>query len=581
MGPYLLAGVTADEEAAHQPLARLRARAEAAGMTVVGLSAQTWIAVEGARKPPLLSVGAWTLIGDVLNRNATPVRRVHDHDPLVYEKKMMARFWGRFIGVRLDGAGRPTAVLRDPSGALDCVVWTAEGLTVVASDPPAWLPAAHRSGWRIDDARVEAALHDPFGTTGALLIDGPTAVLPGTLQPLPEGPSATLWRPDWIARSAPPQSDDAAEAGLRDAVDEAVAGAARLGGVLACEISGGLDSSIVAAALAGAAKDQTRLWLNAWGPDPSSDERTWVAALADHLAIPATVVPRAVGRVTADFLENMPQGFRPGLAALDALHDADWAARFEAAGIDRVLTGKGGDSMFIQPADIGVFVDLWRAQGWRAILSPDLVQLARWNERSVWTLVRQARQTLWRPTAIDEPNSLLAPRRSASSSRHPWLDRVEDLGPAKRRQILGLVQGVMLQGPSLQTRAVSVFHPLLSQPVVETCLALPTPQLTLGRRDRALARKAFADRLPATITSRKSKGEMTAFYGRMIAEGLDVLRPWLLEGRLAARGLLDLAGADAALTREALAWRGGYVDIMVTAAIEGWVRAWERRLTPD
>jgi asparagine synthase (glutamine-hydrolysing) len=284
--------------------------------------------------------------------------------------------------------------------------------------------------------------------------------------------------------------------------------------------------------------------------------------------------------VTQAFLDSTPQGVRPGLAALDALHDADWAHRFERAGIEAVLTGKGGDSMFVQPADLGVFVDLWRARGWRALFCADAVRLARWNERSIWTLVAQARRRRWRPGAIDAPNPLLRPERSPGGMRHPWLQGTDDLGPAKRRQILGLVQGVMLHGPSLQTQAVAVIHPLLSQPVVEACLALPTPQLTLGRRDRALAREAFADRLPHAIVTRRSKGEMTAFYGRMIAEGLDVLRPWLLDGRLAAMGLIDREAAEVALTRESLAWRGGYVDIMVTAAIEGWVRAWERRLSP-
>ena len=164
---------------------------------------------------------------------------------------------------------------------------------------------------------------------------------------------------------------------------------------------------------------------------------------------------------------------------------------------------------------------------------------------------------------------------------HPAaLSVVGEEDSAKRRQILGLVQGVGLHGPSLQTQAAAVIHPLLSQPVVEACLALPTHQLALGRRDRGLARRAFGDRLPSTILDRRSKGEMTAFYGRMIADGLDVLRPWLLEGRLAAMGLIDREGAEALLTRESLAWRGGYVDIMVTAAIEGWVRTWERRLSP-
>jgi asparagine synthase (glutamine-hydrolysing) len=579
MKTYLIASVSADTPAGDERLSRLRAEAEAAGMVVKPLSPRAWLAVSGSKSAPTVSVGAWTLLGDVFNRDAAPVRRVPHHDPYVYEKKMIARFWGRYVAIRLDAGGAPAAVVRDPSGALDCVSWTSDGLTLIASDLPSWLSPTCRQGWRIDRERVEAALHDPYGTAGALLLDGPTAVLPGTLQPLPEGIPVALWRPDWIARSAEARSDAEAADALRKAVDESVAGFSRLGGVLACEISGGLDSSIVAESLVRSGKDHTKLWLNAWGPDPSADERPWVTSLAEHLAIAATTVPRAVGRVTPAFLEAIPQGFRPGLAALDTLHDADWARRFETDGIDRVLTGKGGDSMFVQPADIGVFVDLWRERGWRAFFLADTVRLARWNERSVWTLVQAARRRDWRPQSVDAPNGLLRPRTSPNRPRHPWLDGIDDLGPAKRRQILGLVQGVMLHGASLQTQAAAVIHPLLSQPVVETCLALPTPQLTLGRRDRGLARRAFADRLPASITTRRSKGEMTAFYGRMIAEGLDVLRPWLLDGRLAAMGLIDRQGAEGALTRESLAWRGGYVDIMVTAAIEGWVRAWERRLS--
>lgn len=579
MGAYLLVSLAAQAEGSAL-FHRLRRDAETAGMTVCDLSPRTWLGTAGPARPSVVSVGAWTLVGDVFNRDRAPVWRVSDKDPHVYEKKLLARFWGRFVALRLDAGGRAAAVLRDPSGALDCVHWTEGAMNFVASEPPDWLFETARPSWRVSRDRVEAALHDPYSTAGALLLEGPTDVLPGSLQPLPHGDPVVLWRPDWLVRAAAPISNSEAAASLRTAIDEAVAGVSRLPGPMAVEISGGLDSSILAATLQRTAGDQVGLWLNAWGPDAAADERPWVEVLARHLDIPATAVPRAMGHVTQDLLDAMPQGFRPGLAALDGLHDADWARRFEAEGIARVVTGKGGDSMFVQPADLGVFVDLWRERGWRALFSPALMGLARWNERSVWTLIAQARRRQWSPAAIDAPNALIKPGQGGNAFRHPWLVGISDLGPAKRRQILGLVQGIGLHGPSLQTRAVQVSHPLLSQPVVEACLALPTPQLTVGKRDRGLARQAFSDRLPPLITARRSKGEMTAFYGRMISDGLDVLRPWLLEGRLAAMGLIDHDSADALLTRESLAWRGGYVDIMVTAAIEGWVRAWERRLSP-
>lgn len=578
MGRYLICSRAPDCPPDHPLPAALRSRAAADGMTVSDLSDATWLAAAGPGCPQVLGVGAWRLIGDVFNRDRPAVGRMRDEDPYDYERKLIARFWGRYIGVRLDAKGRLASLLRDPSGALDCLWWKQGPVTLAASDAPDWLAAAAGRGWRINPGRVEAALHDPYSTSGELLLDGPVALLPGTLQDMAEEDPVTLWRPDWIARAAAPVTDETAARSLRKAVDETVSGVLRAGGVLAAEISGGLDSSIVASSLAAAGPDQVRLWLNAWGPDATADERPWVRILADHLGIAPTSVPRAVGRLTEDMLDQLSPGVRPGLAALDALHDADWASRFAEAAVDTVVTGKGGDSVFIQPADIGVFVDLYRERGHGALLSPALPNLARWNERSVWTLARQALRRHWTPQAVDSPNPLIATRRHGGVPRHPWLEDIEDLGPAKRRQILGLVQGCGLHGPSLQTRAVSVIHPLLAQPVVEACLALPPAQLTLGRRDRALARRAFGDRLPEAITARRSKGEMTAFYGHLIADGLGILRPWLLDGRLAAMGLIDLDKAGEALTRESLAWRGGYVDIMTTAAIEGWVRAWERRL---
>lgn len=576
MGAYLLCSRSADCPADHPLSAALRRETEAAGMEVADLSDNTWLAIAGPGAPRVRTVGPWLLIGDVFNRHHPGFRGFHHEGPADYEKKLLARFWGRFVGVRLDSRGRLAGLLRDPSGALDCIWWTRASLTLVASDIPDWLTRAAGAGWRINPARVEAALHDPYSCSGELLLDGPTALLPGTMQDFPGEAPIVLWRPDWISRSARPMPDEAAADLLRDAVDQTVAGVIETGGVLAAEISGGLDSGIVAAALARAGRDRVRLWLNAWGPDAAADERPWAELLAGRLGVRATSVPRATGRLTREGLEALAPGVRPGLAALDGLHDADWARRFVAAGVDTVVTGKGGDAMFIQPADPGVFLDIRQERGRRALVSPALANLARWNERSVWTLLRLLRTR--RPLSADEPNPLLAPRRAPDHPRHPWLREIGDLGPSRRRQILGLVQGCTLHGPSLQTRAVSVVHPLLAQPVTEACLSIPIGQLTLGRRDRALARQAFADRLPEALVARRTKGEMTAFYGRLIADALDLLRPWLLEGRLADMGLIDRERAGAALTRESLAWRGGYVDIITTAAIEAWVRAWERRL---
>ena len=89
---------------------------------------------------------------------------------------------------------------------------------------------------------------------------------------------------------------------------------------------------------------------------------------------------------------------------------------------------------------------------------------------------------------------------------------------------------------------------------------------------------AFRDRLPAIIAERRTKGDMTAIYGRMVFENLDLFKSWLLDGRLAAEGLLDRAAVEARLNRENLMWRGGAHTIIRAAAFEGWLRVWSDRL---
>jgi asparagine synthase (glutamine-hydrolysing) len=116
---------------------------------------------------------------------------------------------------------------------------------------------------------------------------------------------------------------------------------------------------------------------------------------------------------------------------------------------------------------------------------------------------------------------------------------------------------------------------------VEVALGLPTAQLVTGARERGLARLAFRDRIPEAILERRTKGEMSAVYGQMVARNLDLLRPFLLEGRLARAGLLDRAAFETALTYDSLVWQGTYGTIMATATIEGWVRHWGERLSPD
>ncbi len=576
MGDYLIISPLDAAEPVQGRLLALQDAAQRNGMTVTALGAG-WLATAGPRSMGQHPVGAWRLVGDVFPRLDPETGRRPGGS---YEKGLVRRFWGRYIGVRLDGDGLVRAVLRDPSGALDCIIWRDRGLLIVCSDPPPWLVGSLQPAWRIDFGRVATALLSPVSVWGDLCLVGPWSVPAGCLAEAPFDADPTpVWTPEeHINQPALAElTTDAACARLSGVIDNTVRSFARLDARIGAEVSGGLDSSIVASALM-ASGSKPSLWLNVYSDGPGEDERHYAAGLGCRLDIAPTYARHRTGALTPSILTQMSPGARPGLNALDWHHDEDWAERWDGAGVNLVMTGKGGDAMLLQAANAAVLGDLWRAEGWRAVLSSSLPAIARANRQSVWSVIRQARG--WaRARQAAGGNVLAAPELKTTQPLHSWLRDLSHLGPAKAHQIAGLVNGLSFHAWSPQHRVADVVHPLLCQPVVETCLGLTAHQLALGGRDRGLARRAFRDRLPPEIVARRSKGDMTAFYGRYLAANLDLLRPWLLEGRLAAEGLIDRSAAEAVLTTENLIWHGRYADIIIAAALEGWVRVWEDRLS--
>jgi asparagine synthase (glutamine-hydrolysing) len=574
MGNYLIISRPLEDAQAAALSTRLRRLAQRQGWSVTDLNARTWLAVTGPRPPTFRHEGPWVVIGDCFRQRSSSPLSLATEDG----SGLIMSAWGRFIAARLDSSGALTALLRDPSGAMECLTWRSSDLVIAASDTPEWLTQVLQPSWSIDYERIALALSEPAALSGASLLIGLTALVPGSLQELPVvRPAKLLWTPSSFARDGARlrQSDPMI---LRERLQACIDDLASVASPVAAEISGGLDSSIVAACLARTSGENVRAWVNVYGPDREGDERSYASALASHIDISPTFLPRPEGRLTLTVLEALSHGPRPGQNGMDFLHDQDMADHCKTWGVEAVFTGKGGDAILVHGLTGAVFEDLWHLRGWRAAFGPEVIGIARWTGRSLWSLIRD--NLYPSPSPPQDGLRLASDSRPTDLIAHPWLEAIDDLGPAKRAQIRGLIDGIGFHGPSRQGAIVDLFHPLLCQPVVEHCLSLPTVLLTQARRDRALARDAFADLVPKMITERRWKGDLTAYFGRMIANSLSLLRPFLIDGRLTALGLLDRERLDEALRPENLAWRGGYGEIMTVAVIEAWVRSWEARLPP-
>jgi asparagine synthase (glutamine-hydrolysing) len=565
----LIAARAATTQAA-DTLRRFRRGAARNGYVLSDLTDALWLAADPAAAPVVARRGDWILLGDAF---AHP-DRLSSAAPRTAED-VVDRLWGRYLAVRCDAAGRPDAVVRDASGAVDGLVWRGSDAVVIASVATPWMLEATRPALAIDPATVHAMLHVPSRAWDLNLLTGLNSLAPGTVLDLePDLAARSVWRPADFLDRARGLSVAAAGDRLRRRVDQAVAALSADDRPLAVEASGGLDSSIVASSVIAAGRP-VRAWLHTYGADPEADERVFAQGLARTLDVALDCLPRSNAALSTTDLETLPPEARPGFNAMDPLNDAVAAAHLRARGAKVLLTGKGGDAVFLQAFGAAVFDDLRRRRGLAAVLSPTLVAAARWEGRSVWSILRRSGREP-ASTAPSGPNGWLTPL-AAPAPPHPWLTDSSRLGPARRFQIEGLIDGPGFSAASPQTAVADLRHPLLAQPVVEACLSLPTDRLTLGR-DRGLARRAFAHRLTPEIAARRSKGDLTAYYGRLIARSLPALRPWLLDGALCAHGLLDRRRTEQALTTEQLIWRGGYREIMVAATMESWWRTWTTRI---
>jgi Asparagine synthase. len=156
--------------------------------------------------------------------------------------------------------------------------------------------------------------------------------------------------------------------------------------------------------------------------------------------------------------------------------------------------------------------------------------------------------------------------------RHPWCDAPPDALPGDRERVDGLAATQLFRDTLPRGMQRWFRLPLLSQPVMETCLSIPSWMWVTGGRNRAVARLAFSDALPAQVLHRKSKGNFSQYNGAVYRRNKEAMRRFLLEGRLQAHGLLDSVALSAYLDRPLSPRDRSFMRIFDLCRAENWVR---------
>ena len=518
------------------------------------------------------------IVGEMFHRAAISTRPEAGspaNEPDLSSRAMAYRNgqWGRFLSI-LFGTDGQVALYRDPSGALDPFVWPVGPSLFIASGLPDVLPPDMKPKLKIDWDQVGGFLARPDTIHDRSGLAGIVGVAPGGLL-LWDGHAASttqLWRPsEYIGPTR--RSFEAHAVALREVTDDVLKSFADQAIPALAECSGGFDSAVTATGLCANGQPLKAL-LNYAVEDSSGDERSFAEAVAAHAGLPLDISFKVAPDLSPSVISETATGFRPSLAGLDEAYEAALLRTVAAKGVSRVFTGHGGDSVFFQLTTPLVLRDRVLRSGVQSLSLEEVGRLARWSRRSAYSLLMLA-LGLRTPSAMPQTPAWIRPSALAD---HPWLEGLTEVGPAKRFQIQSLLQSLDRTGRSRLDGCVDVVHPLMAQPVLEAAIAIPADVFVVGGRGRALARASFRDRLPPLILARRSKGELGGFYARAFVHALPQIIPFLADGLLAERGLLDSDRLRSALDESTLAHGGGFAAVLRAVAIESWVRYWSSHI---
>lgn len=438
----------------------------------------------------------------------------------------LAELRGEFA-IALWDAGAETGFLaRDQLGGRSLFVHSSGARLAFASDVK-WLLRLLPQRPPVDEPALVQWLTTGGATAGRTLYSGIRRLEPGTMIRLSRGgwSETVYWRPQPATTHR--LSPDEAAAELRAAIARSVAARVKGKDVVAVALSGGVDSSTVAAVARETFDGDLVAYSMTFPEHPSVDESELIRGITRQLGIPAVEMRVAGGSWLARALELMELWELPtpvaNVAFTPLLHQ-----HAVENGIDVILDGEGGDELF--SADAYLPAALLRSGRWLAAWRI-CHQLAGYGDPPSPRYVRRAfvqlgihgalpyslqrlRRSLRRPEDMAPIWCTSAAARVLAERDDPWTWKRRP-GPAWWAHLADMLTANRERHWAFdymrQLAAVSGIegsHPLHDLDLVEFMLRMPPEYAWDPKYDRALVRKSMSGRLPDAVRLRTDK---TAF----------------------------------------------------------------------
>lgn len=512
-------------------------------------------------------------------------------------RSMIQEFWGSYVLIQTDSPEPCIRILRGPMSDLPCFYTHYRGVYLffaflqdcldLGVGPFSLNTSYVRAIVVFGDPRThETGLNEVFSIdVGECVMLRPDRLI-----------REWYWHPGHIASSNTIHSVAEAVGELRAATQWCVHASAARHDSIVLLLSGGNDSSIVAACLKDAPTKPLVTCLTHRFSGAIGDETRFARAAAGQCNFDLVEMSQR-SDVDLEVMRSVARLPRPRVyySGYHAYRDIVQSA--ESYRATAILSGSMGDCVFGRLTPLMAPAEYIQRHGIRPKLLRIAYDIGVRERLSIWRVLRSAIQI----GLLNRPHgqwSLYQHEKTRSSFRsymhdrmltqdaisqferdlprfvHTWLQQAEDLPIGKLAMIAILTKEMGCDIPFVNPTDPPIVRPLAAQPLVECSLRIESFLNFVGGWDRAIARLAFADNLPKEILRRNSKGSPLRTMRQVIDGNALFIREFLLDGILVNERILDRKLIDAALPATPTKAPASALRLMEHLYTEAWLRHW-------
>ena len=498
-------------------------------------------------------------------------------------RHLVENYWGQYVAFLSGREHNHRHILRDPSGGMHCFMTKKLGVHIILSDVDdyTYLNSVPSS---IDWHHITAFFMHMTLVTNTTGFKDVTQVYAGECVKLvgDEKPSRSFyWNPVNVYEADSVESVEEARLLLRNTIVDCINAWRSCYDGIIHELSGGLDSSIVAACLGKSEDPGGILCFHYFTKMTEGDERVYARIAAESAGCEFVEQLASTSEVS---LENQLSRKRVATPAVQSFRPKPELLQERLAkerGVGAMFSGQGGDHLFQEGAYKTIATDFFLRHGVTKKLAGIMIDTSHLTGESFWSVLSTIishgiLRKSYNPYSVLEVPSILTGSAVTSLQpsmyTHPWVEHATHLPPTKIEHVFSVVDSqAFYQLPRTYAEQI---HPLISQPIIELSLQIPSHVLSYRGRSRGLLRDAFRDDVPEKIINRYTKGGTTSYFNQMLVDGIDYIRELLLDGALVREKIVDRKKLEDSLSEEQLLLGEQRRAVLNAVRAETWLDNW-------